>query len=190
MNGERAKKRRKELRLSAESIAKALNTTRVTISRWEAGISEPDDKKKVALAKLLGTSVAYLMGETDDPNREADEKKADDSFNIMDIVSNLHATKTEPQGMAYWGGVVDNARGVALRQDESEIKEVSLMLKWALSLIETPEAEGNPEDKSSLLSAIPRVSAYNGSNSKYSGNVMNVGAVKSYTKKREAAAMG
>ena len=67
MNGERAKKRRKELRMSAESIAKALNTTRVTISRWESGVSEPDDKKKVALARLLGTSVAYLMGETDNP---------------------------------------------------------------------------------------------------------------------------
>ena len=71
MNGERAKKRRKELGLSAESVAQALNTTRVTISRWEAGVSSPDDKKKAKLAEVLNTSVAYLMGDIDTPERNS-----------------------------------------------------------------------------------------------------------------------
>ena len=68
MYGERARKRRKELGLSCEKVAEALGTTRVTVSRWELDTSEPDDRTKIALAKLLNTSVAYLIGETDNPN--------------------------------------------------------------------------------------------------------------------------
>ncbi|MBQ4402034.1 MAG: helix-turn-helix transcriptional regulator [Synergistaceae bacterium] len=68
MNGERVRKRRKELNLSGETVAEALGTTRVTISRWESDTSDPDDKTKLALAKVLRTSVAYLIGETNNPN--------------------------------------------------------------------------------------------------------------------------
>ncbi len=68
MYGERAKRRRKELGLSGEKVAEVLGTTRVTVSRWESDTSEPDDRTKIALAKLLNTSVAYLIGETDNPN--------------------------------------------------------------------------------------------------------------------------
>ncbi|MBQ7216503.1 MAG: helix-turn-helix transcriptional regulator [Synergistaceae bacterium] len=68
MYGERAKRRRKELGLSGEKVAEALGTTRVTVSRWESDTSEPDDRTKMALAKVLNTSVAYLIGETDNPN--------------------------------------------------------------------------------------------------------------------------
>ena len=68
MDGERARKRRKELKISGETIAQKLNTTKATVSRWESGVSEPDDKTKLALAKLLNTTVAYLLGEIDNPN--------------------------------------------------------------------------------------------------------------------------
>ena len=67
MDGERARRRRKELKISGETIAQKLRTTKATVSRWESGISEPDDKTKIALAKLLNTTVSYLIGETNNP---------------------------------------------------------------------------------------------------------------------------
>lgn len=68
MHGQRLKKRRQLCGFSAEQLAQKMNTTRVTVSRWESGKHEPDDENKIRMARLLGTSVAYLMGETDDPN--------------------------------------------------------------------------------------------------------------------------
>ena len=67
MDGERARRRRKELKISGETIAQKLRTTKATVSRWESGVSEPDDKTKIALAKLLNTTVSYLIGETNNP---------------------------------------------------------------------------------------------------------------------------
>lgn len=67
MEGERIRKKRKELGLSCEKVAQELKTTKVTVSRWEKGDSEPNDKTKFALARLLKTSVSYLIGEIDDP---------------------------------------------------------------------------------------------------------------------------
>ena len=68
MEGERIRQKRKELRLSCEKVAHELNTTKVTVSRWEKGDSEPNDRTKFALARLLKTSVSYLIGETNDPS--------------------------------------------------------------------------------------------------------------------------
>ena len=47
-----------------------------TISRWETGAREPDLETISKVARLLNTSVAYLVGETDNPNAQdaADSK--------------------------------------------------------------------------------------------------------------------
>ena len=85
MNGIRLKKRRKELGLSGEKIAQELDTTRVTVSRWETGTSEPDDKTKLELARLLNTTVSYLIGETDNPEKADNSEKSDMKTQSPDI---------------------------------------------------------------------------------------------------------
>lgn len=47
-------------------LANRLGVDVNTVWRWAAGRAEPDDKTKGELALLLGTSIAYLMGESDD----------------------------------------------------------------------------------------------------------------------------
>ena len=125
MNGKRLKKLRKELGLSGDAIAQALDTTRVTVSRWESGVSEPNDKKKVALAKILNTSVAYLMGETDNPSpivhveREQQEQKNEQY--ITDY--------------AYWGAVVNNVRKLLTYGDEDTISSITSLIKLAYDIL-------------------------------------------------------
>ena len=46
-------------------IANRLGVDVNTVWRWAAGRAEPDDKTKGELALLLDTSIAYLMGESD-----------------------------------------------------------------------------------------------------------------------------
>ena len=125
MNGMRLKQKRKEMGLSGEAIAKTLDTTRVTVSRWENGTSEPNDKKKIALAKMLHTSVAYLMGETDNP----EPIPSGEPENVQKDI------EQESVDYAYWGGVVNEVRKLLARGDEGEILAVAPLIKRAYEII-------------------------------------------------------
>ena len=64
--GERLKKLR-EGKYSQEDIANMLHVHNNTISKWENGIQEPRANRVKELAKILGTTSAYLLGDTDNP---------------------------------------------------------------------------------------------------------------------------
>ena len=53
--------------INQEELAHRIGTTRQTVSLCERGIFMPDAANLSKLVKTLGTSSAYLMGETDDP---------------------------------------------------------------------------------------------------------------------------
>lgn len=65
--GQRIKKRRKELRMSADKLAELLGKNRSTVYRYEAGEIEnlPLDVLE-PIAKALETTPAYLMGWADE----------------------------------------------------------------------------------------------------------------------------
>lgn len=70
MKGERITKRQKEIQLKTKDLLERLNISSATLSRWKNNINEPDDETKLKLAQFLQTSVAYLMGESDEPEVE------------------------------------------------------------------------------------------------------------------------
>lgn len=65
--GQRIKKRRKELRMSADTLAELLGKNRSTVYRYEAGEIEnlPLDILE-PIARALKTTPAYLMGWADE----------------------------------------------------------------------------------------------------------------------------
>lgn len=66
--GNRIKERRKSLHMSADELADIVGINRATIYRYEAGdIKKIDVEIMRRIAVALRTSVAYLTGETDDP---------------------------------------------------------------------------------------------------------------------------
>lgn len=64
------KSRLKELRfekgMSQVEIGKLLNVSKMAISHWEKGNSEPSIEQLKVLAKFFDVSVDYLVGYTDD----------------------------------------------------------------------------------------------------------------------------
>lgn len=80
MRGERLKDSRKKKGLSQTHLAELLGVQPSAVSRWERDIFEPTDETKKKLAEMLGTTVAYLMGESDNSGP----------------VSATHKTKKEP----------------------------------------------------------------------------------------------
>jgi len=63
---ERIKELRSSLYLSQEELAEKIGVQRNTVWRWENGRASPmESASKISAA--LNTSIAYLMGETDEP---------------------------------------------------------------------------------------------------------------------------
>ena len=115
---ERIKEKRKSNGLTQTQLADLVGVSSMSLRRWEWGERVPSADIVPKLAEILKTSVVYLM----------------EGSNDKDI---SHVTKQEnPKelpGMAYWGGVVDNAKNIAVYGDEEEKSDVSQMLKKALS---------------------------------------------------------
>ena len=66
--GKRVRQLRRELRLSQEELGSRVGVHTNTVSHWERGVI-PNMKKILELAKVLGTTSTYLLGETDEPSR-------------------------------------------------------------------------------------------------------------------------
>lgn len=60
--GKMLKELRVEKGFNQESLGKILNVTGATISRWEAGLVEPDFQTLIQLADMFGVSVDYILG--------------------------------------------------------------------------------------------------------------------------------
>lgn len=59
---ERLKELRKENSLSQQEIGKIVNTSKMAVSHWESGHSEPSIAQLILLSKFFGTTVDYLIG--------------------------------------------------------------------------------------------------------------------------------
>lgn len=60
--GQRIAERRKLLGLSQEGFGEKMGVSRQAISKWEADTSVPEVEKLIAISKLFGVSVGWLLG--------------------------------------------------------------------------------------------------------------------------------
>ena len=77
ITGERIQFKRKQLRLTQEVFAQSVGVARQTISSWERGEFIPDSDNLKKIANVLRVSVAYLIGETDDPKGDTTAAEPD-----------------------------------------------------------------------------------------------------------------
>ena len=71
--GERLRECRLKKRIKQDELADYVGVTTKTIWRWETLAVAPDANKMKLLADALDTTVAYLAGETDNPQRGSNE---------------------------------------------------------------------------------------------------------------------
>ncbi|KAF6589074.1 helix-turn-helix domain-containing protein [Cronobacter sp. EKM101R] len=73
--GERIRNRRKELKFTQRSLAKALKISHVSVSQWERDDSEPTGKNLFALTKALKCTPTWILfgDEDQSPQPPTDE---------------------------------------------------------------------------------------------------------------------
>jgi len=66
--GDRIREKRKKLKLTQAQVGEFFGISSVSVSEWESGKSKPDQEKLAPLARLLKTSVNFLLeGRSDVP---------------------------------------------------------------------------------------------------------------------------
>lgn len=75
-HGNRIRELREAAGLTQVDIAYHLRCNQSTVHRWEAGLGEIPDVRKLALARLFGVSVDWLMGWEGIAGTEPPEPKA------------------------------------------------------------------------------------------------------------------
>lgn len=97
--GQRIAQKRKEQNLSQEALGETLGVSRQSISKWESDSSLPEIEKLVALSKLFGVSVGWLLGveeEQPEENGGSEELTAEQLKLVEEIVGRYIAAQPKP----------------------------------------------------------------------------------------------
>lgn len=101
--GQRIAERRKMLGISQENLGEQMGVSRQAISKWEADGAIPEIDKLIALSKLFGVSVGWLLGTENDEDKEAAAPTREDGLNeeqlkmVEQIVRRYQQAQPEPK---------------------------------------------------------------------------------------------
>ena len=119
------KKLRKERGFTQEQLAEQLGVSLMTVRRWEWGDTSPNSNMLLKLTEIFAVSLEDLLTE------DADETS---------VIPQKEQYKKELPGLAYWGGVADNARTVARQGNSEDIADVTQLLQRALGYLRVATA--------------------------------------------------
>ena len=99
--GQRIAQKRKELGLSQETLGEQLGVSRQAIYKWESDATLPEIEKLIALSRIFGVSVGWLLGEEkDSAPKELSEEQL---LMVQEIVDRYLAARSEREaGSAAW----------------------------------------------------------------------------------------
>lgn len=114
--GDRIREKRKALKLTQAQVGEYFGISSVSVSEWESGKSKPDQGKLLPLARLLRTTVPYLLeGGYDDheftegeERRKARRRQSDFDANVSTVrMAGMLPLISDVQA-GNWSDIVDN----------------------------------------------------------------------------------
>ena len=105
--GQRIGQRRKLLGLSQEGLGEKLGVSRQAISKWEADSAVPEIDKLIAMSKLFGVSVGWLLGtEPDTVEKTEPERFSDDQLRTIEQIVEKYRHSPVPETPRGWKAAV------------------------------------------------------------------------------------
>lgn len=93
--GRRIAEQRKRIGLSQEALGEKMGVSRQAISKWEADGAVPEIDKLIALSKLYGVSVGWLLGVEAQPEKQRDELTESQLKMVEEIVKRYQPPKSK-----------------------------------------------------------------------------------------------
>ena len=93
--GQRIAEQRKRIGLSQEALGEKMGVSRQAISKWEADGAVPEIDKLIALSKLYGVSVGWLLGVETQPEKQTDALTESQLKMVEEIVKRYQPPKSK-----------------------------------------------------------------------------------------------
>lgn len=84
--GQRIARERKRLNLSQEAFGEKMGVSRQAISKWEADGAVPEIDKLIAMSKLFGVSIGWLLGVEEAPEPREEETFSDKQLELLEQI--------------------------------------------------------------------------------------------------------
>ena len=165
MIGEKLKQLRKSKGMNQEELARLSGVSRNSIVNWETGKRMPRADDIARLALVFGVSERELYEgklHTHDADKNYIQTPAEKPQQLIEVGS-----------YAYWGGILDETKRMAEREDIHEISLVAPLLRAASDILSAVQERL----KAGTVAVASGISAYNGNHSNYNGNQLNVAKV-------------
>lgn len=110
--GQRIAQKRKELGLSQEALGSKLGVSRQSIYKWEADSALPEVDKLIALSRLFGVSVGWLLGVEEPPEADAAPAETGGGLTeaqlkmVEEIAGRYIAAQPSPRKRRHWPWVL------------------------------------------------------------------------------------
>lgn len=88
--GQRIAQCRKQLGISQEALGEKLDVSRQAISKWEGDAALPEIDKLIALSRLFGVTVGWLLG-VEEPSPQEQEPLTEAQLNAMEQLIKTYA---------------------------------------------------------------------------------------------------
>ena len=99
--GQRIAQRRKMLNLSQEALGEKMGVSRQAISKWEADGTVPEIDKLIAMSKLFGVSVGWLLG-TESDTAVAEDKNSFSEEQLILVEEIVKRYQQPPEKKREW----------------------------------------------------------------------------------------
>ena len=93
--GQRIAQCRKQLGISQEALGEKLDVSRQAISKWEGDAALPEIDKLIALSRLFGVTVGWLLG-VEEPSKPEQDPLTEEQLNAMEQLVKLYTTQKKP----------------------------------------------------------------------------------------------
>ena len=90
--GQRIANCRKQLGISQEALGEKLDVSRQAISKWEGDAALPEIDKLIALSRLFGVTVGWLLG-VEEPVPQEQDPLTQEQLNAMEQLIKLYTTR-------------------------------------------------------------------------------------------------
>lgn len=111
--GQRISRERKKLGLSQEALGEKVGVSRQAISKWEADSAVPEIDKLIALSKLFGVSVGWLLG-VEAEQAEAAPALSDEQLETIERIVEKYQQPPSPRQPSLPGLLALGAMALAL----------------------------------------------------------------------------
>lgn len=122
--GQRISQKRKERGLSQEALGEALGVSRQSVYKWESGSTLPEIDKLIALSKLFGVTVGWLLGVEEPaeaaggdplpPTGSGEAELTETQLKMVEEIVDRYLAARQPLKKRRWPWALGAAAGLAL----------------------------------------------------------------------------